>query len=161
MRRARLTIVFTGSSTEPTMTGPPGTRSGSSTCPNCRTCWAPGRYAASWSTCSSAWTSNTRPRLPANRGRPSTHARSCTTSGRQAVDTAAHAGRSNAAPTSGHDAWCDCHGGGVALRGFGYLRELLRRPRQPVAALDLAGAGTGIALQSGLGDLLDKQALNT
>jgi hypothetical protein len=48
-----------------------------------------------------------------------------------------------------------------ALRGFGYLRELLRRPRQPVAALDLAGAGTGVALQSGLGDLLDKQALNT
>jgi hypothetical protein len=27
-----------------------------STYPNCRTCWAPGRCAASWSTCSSAWT---------------------------------------------------------------------------------------------------------
>ena len=47
-----------------------------------------------------------------------------------------------------------------ALRGFGYLRELLRRPGQPVAALDLVGAGTGVAVESGLGDLLDKQALN-
>jgi hypothetical protein len=46
-----------------------------------------------------------------------------------------------------------------ALRGFGYLRELLRRPHQPVAALDLVAAGTGVALESGLGDLLDKQAL--
>ena len=46
-----------------------------------------------------------------------------------------------------------------ALRGFGYLRELLRRPGQPVAALDLAGAGAGAAVESGLGDLLDAQAL--
>ena len=46
-----------------------------------------------------------------------------------------------------------------ALRGFGYLRELLRRPGQPVAAVDLVGAGTGVAVQSGLGDILDKQAL--
>lgn len=47
-----------------------------------------------------------------------------------------------------------------ALRGFGYLRELLRRPGQPVAALDLVGAGAGAAtLESGLGDLLDAQAL--
>ena len=46
-----------------------------------------------------------------------------------------------------------------ALRGFGYLRELLRRPGQPVAALDLAGAGAGAAVQSGLGDLLDARAL--
>jgi hypothetical protein len=46
-----------------------------------------------------------------------------------------------------------------ALRGFGYLRELLRRPGQPVAALDLAGAGAGAAVQSGLGDLLDTRAL--
>jgi hypothetical protein len=45
------------------------------------------------------------------------------------------------------------------LRGFGYLRELLRRPRQPLTALDLAGAGTGVAVESGLGDLLDQQAL--
>jgi hypothetical protein len=46
-----------------------------------------------------------------------------------------------------------------ALRGFGYLRELLRQPGQPVAALDLVGAGTGVAVQAGLGDLLDKRAL--
>lgn len=46
-----------------------------------------------------------------------------------------------------------------ALRGFGYLRELLRRPGQPVTALDLVGAGTGVAAESGLGALLDKQAL--
>jgi hypothetical protein len=46
-----------------------------------------------------------------------------------------------------------------ALRGFGYLRELLRRPHQPVAALDLVAAGTGVVVESGLGDLLDKQAL--
>ena len=45
------------------------------------------------------------------------------------------------------------------LRGFGYLRELLRRPGQQVAALDLVGAGTGVAVESGLGDLLDTQAL--
>jgi hypothetical protein len=47
-----------------------------------------------------------------------------------------------------------------ALRGFGYLRELLRRPGQPVAVLDLVGAGAGAAaVESGLGDLLDAQAL--
>ena len=46
-----------------------------------------------------------------------------------------------------------------SLRGFGYLRELVRRPRQPVAALDLAAAGMGAALQPGLGGLLDAQAL--
>jgi hypothetical protein len=45
------------------------------------------------------------------------------------------------------------------LRGFGYLRELLRRPGQPVAALDLAGGGTGVVVQPGVGELLDKQAL--
>jgi hypothetical protein len=46
-----------------------------------------------------------------------------------------------------------------ALRGFRYLRELLRRPGQPVSALDLVTAGTGAVLESGLGELLDKQAL--
>jgi tetratricopeptide (TPR) repeat protein len=46
-----------------------------------------------------------------------------------------------------------------ALRGYGYLRELLRHPGQPVTALDLVGAGTGVAVESGLGELLDKQAL--
>jgi hypothetical protein len=45
------------------------------------------------------------------------------------------------------------------LRGFGYLRELLRRPGRPVTALDLVGAGTGVAAESGLGVLLDRQAL--
>jgi tetratricopeptide (TPR) repeat protein len=44
----------------------------------------------------------------------------------------------------------------TGLRGFGYLRELLRRPRQPVTALDLVGAGT---VESGLGEILDQQAL--
>jgi hypothetical protein len=47
-----------------------------------------------------------------------------------------------------------------ALRGFGYLRDLLRRPCQPVAALDLAAAGTGTVAQPGLGGLLDRQALS-
>jgi hypothetical protein len=46
-----------------------------------------------------------------------------------------------------------------ALRGFGHLRELLRRPGQPVAALDLAGAGTGVVLQPDLGDRLDDRAV--
>ena len=46
-----------------------------------------------------------------------------------------------------------------ALRGFGYLRELLRRPGQPVAALDLVGAGQAVAVESGLGELLDTRAL--
>jgi hypothetical protein len=43
----RPATVSSGSSTEPTMTGPPGTRSGSSTCRSCRTCSAPGPCAAS------------------------------------------------------------------------------------------------------------------
>jgi hypothetical protein len=47
----------------------------------------------------------------------------------------------------------------TALRGFGYVRELLRRPGQPVAALDLVGAGTGVADESSLGEVLDQQAL--
>lgn len=47
-----------------------------------------------------------------------------------------------------------------ALRGFCYLRELLRRPRQPVAALDLVAAGTGTVAQPGLDGLLDRQALS-
>src|SRR6185437_2850146 len=47
-----------------------------------------------------------------------------------------------------------------ARRGFCYLRELLRRPRQPVAALDLVAAGTGTVAQPGLDGLLDRQALN-
>ncbi len=47
----------------------------------------------------------------------------------------------------------------TALRGFGYLRELIRRSGQAVAALDLVTAGTGTVAAPGLGDLLDKQAL--
>jgi hypothetical protein len=46
-----------------------------------------------------------------------------------------------------------------SLRGFNYLRELLRRPGQPVSALDLVGAGTGVVAESGLGELVDRQAL--
>ncbi len=45
------------------------------------------------------------------------------------------------------------------LRGFGYLRELLRRPGQAVAAIDLVTAGTGTVVAPGLGEVLDKQAL--
>jgi hypothetical protein len=45
------------------------------------------------------------------------------------------------------------------LRGFGYLHELLRRPHQPVAAIDLVAAGTGVVVASGLGEVLDHQAL--
>jgi hypothetical protein len=44
------------------------------------------------------------------------------------------------------------------LRGFGYLRHLLRRPGQSVGALDLVGAGTGVVAESGLGEMLDAQA---
>jgi hypothetical protein len=45
-----------------------------------------------------------------------------------------------------------------ALRGFSYLRELLRRPDQPVSALDLVTGGSGTAIQPGLGDVLDDRA---
>lgn len=45
------------------------------------------------------------------------------------------------------------------LRGFGYLRELVRRPHQPVSALDLVGGGAGVVVASGLGDVADPQAL--
>jgi uncharacterized membrane protein len=45
-----------------------------------------------------------------------------------------------------------------ALRGFSYLRRLLRRPGQSVSALDLVTGGSGTAMQPGLGDVLDDQA---
>ena len=45
-----------------------------------------------------------------------------------------------------------------ALRGFSYLRELLRRPGRSVSALDLVTGGSGTAMQPGLGDVLDDQA---
>jgi hypothetical protein len=44
----------------------------------------------------------------------------------------------------------------TSLRGFDYLRELLRRPGQPIAAADLAGARV---TESGLGELADRRAL--
>jgi tetratricopeptide (TPR) repeat protein len=47
----------------------------------------------------------------------------------------------------------------TGLRGFNYLRELLRRPQQPIEALVLVGAGTGVSVESGLGEVLDHQAL--
>lgn len=47
----------------------------------------------------------------------------------------------------------------AGLRGFGYIRELLRRPGQLVPALDLAGAGGSVA-ESGLGDVVDQRALH-
>lgn len=83
---ARRTTVSSGSSRGPTTTGPPGTPSGSSICPNCRMCSGPGPYAASWSICSSASTSNTQPRLPANPGKPITRARICAISGHRVAD---------------------------------------------------------------------------
>jgi tetratricopeptide (TPR) repeat protein len=46
-----------------------------------------------------------------------------------------------------------------ALRGFSYLRELLRRPGQSVPAFDLVTGGSGAAIQRDLGDVLDHQAL--
>jgi tetratricopeptide (TPR) repeat protein len=45
-----------------------------------------------------------------------------------------------------------------ALRGFSYLRELLRRPDQSVSALDLITDGSGAVRQPGLGEVLDDQA---
>ena len=41
---------------------------------------------------------------PGNRGRPTTHGRSCAISGHQAADAAAHAGRRGLTPVSGHAA---------------------------------------------------------
>jgi hypothetical protein len=46
-----------------------------------------------------------------------------------------------------------------ALRGFGYLRELLRHPGREISVLDLAGGGTPVVDQPGLGEALDKRAL--
>jgi hypothetical protein len=46
-----------------------------------------------------------------------------------------------------------------ALRGFDYLRHLLRRPDQPVPVLELVTGGTGAVAESGLGEVLDRQAL--
>jgi len=47
----------------------------------------------------------------------------------------------------------------AGLRGLGYLRELVSRPGQPLAAIDLVGAGGPVVEESGLGELADRQAL--
>jgi tetratricopeptide (TPR) repeat protein len=47
----------------------------------------------------------------------------------------------------------------AGLRGLGYLRALVGRPGQPVAALDLVGAGGAVVEESGTGELADRQAL--
>jgi hypothetical protein len=44
-----------------------------------------------------------------------------------------------------------------ALRGYGYLRALVRRPGLAISALDLVGGGPTVA-QSGLGEVLDREA---
>jgi hypothetical protein len=48
-----------------------------------------------------------------------------------------------------------------ALKGYSYLRELLRRPGLPVAAIDLVTGGSGTVEQPGLGSLLDPAALES
>jgi hypothetical protein len=48
-----------------------------------------------------------------------------------------------------------------ALKGYSYLRELLRRPGLPVAAIDLVTGGSGTVEQSGVGPLLDPSALES
>ncbi len=45
-----------------------------------------------------------------------------------------------------------------ALRGYTYLRELLRRPGRTISALDLVSRGSGVVVQAGLGDVLDRQS---
>ena len=46
-----------------------------------------------------------------------------------------------------------------ALRGFGYIRELLGRPGQSINVLNLVGGGTGTVVESGVGEVIDLQAL--
>lgn len=48
-----------------------------------------------------------------------------------------------------------------ALKGYSYLRELLRRPGLPVAAIDLVTAGAGTVEQPGMGPALDYSALKS
>jgi len=47
----------------------------------------------------------------------------------------------------------------AGLRGFGYLRILLREPGREHRALDLVGEGGPVAEQAGLGEMADRQAL--
>jgi hypothetical protein len=46
-----------------------------------------------------------------------------------------------------------------ALRGYTYLRELLRRPGQTISALELLTEGRGSAMQPSLGETLDRTAV--
>jgi hypothetical protein len=48
-----------------------------------------------------------------------------------------------------------------ALKGYSYLRDLLRRPGIPVAAIDLVTGGAGTVEQPGLGPALDASALES
>jgi hypothetical protein len=48
-----------------------------------------------------------------------------------------------------------------ALKGYSHLRELLRRPGIPVAAIDLVTGGAGTVEQPGLGSALDASALHS
>jgi hypothetical protein len=47
----------------------------------------------------------------------------------------------------------------AGLRGFGYLRTLVRAPGQQVLALDLAGSGGPVVEETGLGEVADRRAL--
>jgi tetratricopeptide (TPR) repeat protein len=47
----------------------------------------------------------------------------------------------------------------AGLRGLGYLRDLVRRPWQPISALDLVGSHGQVVEESGLGEVADRQAL--
>lgn len=47
----------------------------------------------------------------------------------------------------------------AGLRGFGYLRTLLRQPGHEHRALDLAGQGHAVVEEHDLGEIVDKQAL--
>lgn len=47
-----------------------------------------------------------------------------------------------------------------ALRGHTYIGELLRRPGRAISALDLVTGGSGVVVQAGLGDVLDRQAID-
>jgi len=64
----------------PMTTGRPGTRSGSSPSPSCRSCSAPSWSAASWPTCWCAWTRSTPSAARLSAGRTSTPASWCATS---------------------------------------------------------------------------------
>ena len=46
-----------------------------------------------------------------------------------------------------------------ALRGFDYLRELLTRPGQQINVLNLVAGGTGTVVESGVGEMIDREAL--